>query len=656
MIEKRSEFYVLSSTLRARTLIQGAERRTRNAERRTMILTRRIIPAALLVVLVLLGGCATPVGVGRLDVQGSYRKLTANVLTHSSLSAPTMQILNRNGLAERFKEAPEDVIARIHKGVPTENEADRLFALAELSFLHASGSEDRSYYLASAVYAYALLFPKGEGCPVDPFDPRFRTAVDIYNLGIAEGLASADGSEVELKGGTHKLPFGAITISVDPASFRWSSYTLVRFYNAARFSIRGLRNEYRWPGIGAALVAATKYSPDASGKALARVPPDIKVAVTALLRLDDPGGTLKTGNVRGKIELYTTDSPKAIMIEGRRVPVEFNESAALAYTLEGSRVYSTETKGFFSGSFSLFKEQSRFPENIFFMTPYKKGHIPVVFIHGTASSAARWVEMLNELYNDQRLWGRYQFWSFTYNTGNPILYTGGMLANGLKELVRALDPDGADAALKQMVIIGHSQGGILAKFPVIDSGTRFWDNGSEVPFDRIDVSAPTRAMLRKSFFYEPLPFVRRVVFISTPHRGSYVAGGWIGKLSGRFIHLPFQVLDAMKEVMTKNPDVIDMSTFQGIPKSTGNMDPNSPFIKTFASIPIDPGVTAHSIISVENIDSPKEKWTDGVVKYTSAHIDYAASELVVHSGHSTQGEPETIEEVRRILLLHIGIQ
>ncbi len=621
------------------------------------LLRRKIVPfTALATLIILLWGCATPVGVGRLDTQESYRKLTANVLTNSSLSAPTMQILNRNGLAEKFDSTPEDVIVRIHKGVPTENEADRLFALAELSFLYASRSQDRSYYLASAVYAYALLFPKGQTGTTNAFDPRFRTAVDIYNLGITEGLASEDGLEVYLTGGKYKLPFGEMTVTVEPSSFRWSTYTLVKFYPASRLSVRGLRNEYRWPGIGAALVAVTKYSPDTVDTVSARVPPDVKIAVTAFLRLDDAGHALSTGDVKANIELYTTDSSKTITIEDRSVPLEFNASAALAYTLEGSRVYASETRGFFSGSFSLFREQKRFPESIFFMTPYKRDHIPVIFIHGTASSAARWVEMLNELQNDQRLWGRYQFWSFTYNTGNPILYTGGMLTKGLKELVRGLDQEGTDAALREMIIIGHSQGGILAKFPVMDSGTRFWDNASEVPFDQIKVSAETRAMIERSFFYKPLPFVKRVIFIATPHRGSYVAGGWIGKLSGKFIHLPFQMLDAVKEVVTRNPEAIDMSILKGIPKSTGNMDPNSPFIKTFASIPIDPGVTAHSIVAVKNIDVPKEKWTDGVVKYESAHVDYAASELVVNSGHSTQGEPETIEEVRRILLLHIGIK
>jgi hypothetical protein len=40
------------------------------------------------------------------------------------------------------------------------------------------------------------------------------------------------------------------------------------------------------------------------------------------------------------------------------------------------------------------------------------------------------------------------------------------------------------------------------------------------------------------------------------------------------------------------------------------------------------------------------------VMYKSAHIDGVASEKVVRSGHSTQGNPETIQEVKRILMEH----
>jgi len=44
---------------------------------------------------------------------------------------------------------------------------------------------------------------------------------------------------------------------------------------------------------------------------------------------------------------------------------------------------------------------------------------------------------------------------------------------------------------------------------------------------------------------------------------------------------------------------------------------------------------------------------DGVVKYTSAHVDYVESERVVRSYHSCQDKPPTIEELRRILHKHL---
>jgi len=62
-------------------------------------------------------------------------------------------------------------------------------------------------------------------------------------------------------------------------------------------------------------------------------------------------------------------------------------------------------------------------------------------------------------------------------------------------------------------------------------------------------------------------------------------------------------------------------------------------------------IPAHSIICVRG-NGPKESGDDGVVTYQSAHIDEAVSELVVRWDHSCQGQPEVIEEIRRILLLH----
>jgi hypothetical protein len=49
---------------------------------------------------------------------------------------------------------------------------------------------------------------------------------------------------------------------------------------------------------------------------------------------------------------------------------------------------------------------------------------------------------------------------------------------------------------------------------------------------------------------------------------------------------------------------------------------------------------------------PYEDGNDGVVEYKSAHVEGVESEKIVRTFHSSQAFPETIEEVRRILLLH----
>jgi hypothetical protein len=55
-------------------------------------------------------------------------------------------------------------------------------------------------------------------------------------------------------------------------------------------------------------------------------------------------------------------------------------------------------------------------------------------------------------------------------------------------------------------------------------------------------------------------------------------------------------------------------------------------------------------------EGPVTGKTDGVVAYESAHIEGVESEKVVRSGHSTQGHPETIEEMKRILNEHLGLR
>src|SRR4029077_8442344 len=111
-------------------------------------------------------------------------------------------------------------------------------------------------------------------------------------------------------------------------------------------------------------------------------------------------------------------------------------------------------------------------------------------------SPARWAEMLNELENDPVLRGRLEFWLFTYNTSNPILLSAKLLRGALTNVVDQLDPDGKDPALHRMVLIGHSQGGLLARLMVTGSGNRFWNNVTSVPFDDVKMSPENRELLQ----------------------------------------------------------------------------------------------------------------------------------------------------------------
>ena len=59
-------------------------------------------------------------------------------------------------------------------------------------------------------------------------------------------------------------------------------------------------------------------------------------------------------------------------------------------------------------------------------------------------------------------------------------------------------------------------------------------------------------------------------------------------------------------------------------------------LKALADIPLAPGVKGHSIIAViPGMDIPTGN--DGVVKYTSAHLEGMESEFIVRSEHSCRG-------------------
>jgi len=592
--------------------------------------------------------CATPIGVTRVDPRTAQYELTSNALnTDKPSSFSTRQLLNLD-LYGLYQENPKEALAKLYKELAPTGDEDRLFALCELSFLYAEKSGERSYYLAATAYAWAFLLPGKNTTPPRAIDPRSRWTVDIYNRALAKGLASDDSQYVVLKGGQFALPFGELTITFDEKDLIWTGFRLKDFVPAAELEVRGLRNRYRDPGVGAPLVASLEPMESLASAQYKRIPKAMKIPVSAFLRFDDARAHLTSGKLSAKLELYNPDSARTVKVNNVDVPIEYEITSALAATLEDSPIWDFEIAGFRGGDFKL-AGQKDLQDGLILIGPHRFGHIPIVLVHGTASSPARWADMINEVGNDPTLFDRYELWLFMYNTGNPIAYSAMLLRDALTVTVKEIDPEGKDPGLKDMVVMGHSQGGLLTKMTAIDSGTTLWP--FSVPSEELNVSAETRDLLTHALIFKPLPFVKRVIFVATPHRGSYQALGFFGDLASWLVNVPGRLTKLSVDVLTLQQQGVFRGSVTGIPTAIDNMNPNNTFIKNLASIPVAEGVIAHSIIAVDS-DRPLDDAGDGVVKYMSAHIDGVESEKIVRSTHSVQGNPQTIMEVKRILHEH----
>ena len=614
----------------------------------------RALPLATPLALALLIAACTvsPVGVAQIDSKAVHQRLTRSALSAGKPSTFTEDVLLQAGLADLYRKDPEKALRQLHDhAVSGSGGADELFAATEASFLYAERSGSVPYYLATAVYAWAYLFPEDPDEAPSPFDQRFRLAANLYNRALTSALKSPEGGRLWPRGGPVELPFGQLTVAFDQDQMLWQGRRMTEFAPMAEFSVFGLQTYYRDSGIGAPLAASVAPLRDESNSNdLLRA--GLVVPVTALLRLPRSRTALAWPPLEGTLELHVPDRSETVEIAGQRVPLEVEPTVVLAYSLNDSPIWKEEYRHFFEGLGFGPGQQSE----LFAMVPHHRGRIPVVFVHGTASSFGRWAEMYNRLAADPRLRAHYEFWFFSYDSGSPISWSAMLLRESLQRAVKLLDPGGTDPGLHRMVVIGHSQGGLLAKMTVIDSGSEFWDLRFRRPPEALDVSPATRDLLRRMMFVTPLPFVKRVVFLATPHRGSYLTLSRVTEWVTRFIKLPFSLVGAMADLLTLNRDAFVLASADSkprLPTSLDEMNPGNTFLQTLSRMPLAPGVAAHSVIGVQG-SGPVEDGADGVVAYRSAHLDGVDSELVISSGHTLQDQWETIEEVRRILLIHLN--
>jgi pimeloyl-ACP methyl ester carboxylesterase len=258
-----------------------------------------------------------------------------------------------------------------------------------------------------------------------------------------------------------------------------------------------------------------------------------------------------------------------------------------------------------------------------FLQPYDPAKIPVVLIHGWISTPRMWAPVVKGLLADPEIRQRYQFWFFYYPTGHPVPLSALQLRETLDEAILR------HHVRRPLILIGHSMGGILARAQVsrltLADAERMLPNVSRLPIS---------SKVRRCLVFEPRNnVVSRVVFICTPHRGSRIASSSIAGIGIRLIQLPSWIAEEMADFAS----LAFAGRIGRLPTSIHGLSPYSRFLEALSrTLPSSP---SHSIIGRR----------DGVLPFSSAHLESAVSEVFVPAGHGGFAHPLAIQEMKRIL-------
>jgi pimeloyl-ACP methyl ester carboxylesterase len=279
---------------------------------------------------------------------------------------------------------------------------------------------------------------------------------------------------------------------------------------------------------------------------------------------------------------------------------------------------------------------------------YDPARTPVIFVHGLQETGASWAPMIDTLRNDPWIREHYQFWFFSYPSGYPYPYAAALFRRELDGVKRAFPNH------KRVVLIGHSMGGLICRLMITDAGDKIWRDYFSTPPARTPLASDTRKLLEEALLFKHRPDVESAIFISTPHRGSKMASGWIGRIGAGLVRTP-QIFTSIY-ASTKPLLVADSAArpLNRMPNSVDTLEPNDRFVEAVNRIPITPGIPYHSIMGDRGrADTPNS--SDGIVPYWSSHLAGARSELVVNSDHSAQYNPDAIHEVARILKENLAV-
>ena len=455
--------------------------------------------------------------------------------------------------------------------------------------------------------------------------------------------------------------------------------------------------------------------------ASSRIYPTGHLLMTGLIKPtgDSVLGTLSSEEL--DINLYNPYRSESANILGDDYPLAANFSAGYGLWLAENQLDGV-------GYLNLITRQkeANLPK-LFMLEPYDPDKRVIIMLHGLASSPATWVNLTNDIFNDDKLRNNYQVWQIFYPTNLPILENRYQIQELISRTYQQTDPKGQNLASKNSVIISHSMGGIIARMMLSDDNLAnnldalddkdLLANSSQRQVDAMLKQALTNKELRNRFELNALPQVDTAVFLSSPFRGTDYADRWFTRALRRIIYLPVGLVKTVTDNLATIAIQGDLANNPlgalYLQNGASQLSDKSSFIQLTKDISINKHITYHSIIAnndaditrglaemqpagvkldlsqeiVEDKDSAIQaidtsntddasadtdalssealvaavtvdgeisqaltsRLSDGIVPYTSAHLDGATSETVINGGHSIQSNPQTILTLRRIL-------
>ena len=505
--------------------------------------------------------------------------------------------------------------------------------------------------------------------------------------------------------------------------------------------LSGLNSISKRPGLGVSLVASLddrytttirqllvsslsgKLSKEASNggtddsETSARIYPTGHLLMTGLIIPAGDSVLDVLGSEQLDIHLYNPYRSESVNILGDDYPLAANFSAGYGLWLAENQL---DGVGYLN---LLTRRQEASLPKLFMLEPYDPDKRVIIMIHGLASSPATWVNLTNDIFNDDKLRDNYQVWQVFYPTNLPILENRYQIQKLLTATYQQTDPSGQHRASKNSVIISHSMGAVIARMMLSDNNLGknlgALENKGLLPnTNKRQINDSLRQAfgneeLSMRFKLQTLPQVDTAVFLSAPFRGTDYADRWFTRAIRRVIYLPLSVIktvtDNLATIATQgdlanNPlgalylqngasQLSDKSSFiqltkdisinkritfhsiianndSDITQGLAQMQPNGAKIDLSKALPEQDKNTTSTSIKSETDDSNTlaneplvaavtvnedisqaltERLSDGIVPYTSAHLDGATSETVISGGHSVQANPQTILTLRRIL-------